>query len=105
MQARSVAYPNMTFYVSNWIKPNYIYTLFFLMTDPADFQKHSHVVISGGTYKVLNYRNYYFDPNEAEHTSSLTFLVILKDNEQIDCRYRQVFYFSDDWTVERCFTR
>ncbi|HWS84939.1 MAG TPA: glycosyltransferase family 39 protein [Ktedonobacteraceae bacterium] len=105
MQARSVAFPNEPIYVSNWINTNYIYTLFFLKADPADFQKHSHVVVSGGTYKVLNYRNYYFDPSETEHTSSLTFLAILKDNEQIDCRYSETFYFSNDWTIERCFTR
>jgi 4-amino-4-deoxy-L-arabinose transferase-like glycosyltransferase len=105
MQAKSLAGPNEPIYVSNWINTNYIYTLFFLKADPADFQKHSHVVVSGGSYKVLNYRNYYFDPNETEHTSSLTFLAILKDNEQIECRYGYTYYFSNDWTVERCFTR
>src|SRR5205807_3648135 len=86
MQARSMAYPNEPIYVSNWMNTNYIYTLFFLKADPADFQKHSHVVVSFGIYKVLNYRNYNFDLDETEHTSSITFLAILKDNEQIDCK-------------------
>jgi 4-amino-4-deoxy-L-arabinose transferase-like glycosyltransferase len=105
MQAKSVEYPKEPIYVSNKISMNYVYTLLFLKADPVDFQKHSHVIVSGGAYKVLNYRNYYFDLSEAEHTSSLTFLAILKDNEQIDCRYGETFYFSNDWTVERCFTR
>jgi len=101
--ARSAATADEPIYVSNWIQLNYAYTLFFLKADPIDFQKHVSVVVSHGTYRVVQYRNYYFDLGETERTSAIAFMAILKSNEQIDCRARIVFYSTDDWTVEQCF--
>ena len=105
MQARSSASADEPIYVSDWITFNYVYTLFYLKADPLDFQKHARVITADGIYQVRNYRNYYFSSDQPELTSVLSFVAILKDNEQIGCGYRRVLYSEGDWTVVRCFNR
>jgi 4-amino-4-deoxy-L-arabinose transferase-like glycosyltransferase len=102
-QARSSASADEPIYVSDLMNSNYIYTLFFLKADPVDFYKHSRVIASDGVYRVLQYRNYYFYSKGIELTSTPSFVAILKDNEQLRCRYRQILYSQEGWTVVRCF--
>jgi hypothetical protein len=102
-QAKSSATPNEPIYISNRVNGSYVLTLFFLKADPLDFQKHSTVFISNGSYQVINYRNYYFYPNNPEILSAPSFIAILKDGEQLSCSQTQTFYSDERWTVERCF--
>ncbi len=75
MQARFSASTKEPIYVSDKVNTNYIYTLFFLKADPIDFQKHSRIYINHGAYIVINYRKYYFYPNEPQITSYFSSLV------------------------------
>ncbi|HEY4032954.1 MAG TPA: glycosyltransferase family 39 protein [Ktedonobacteraceae bacterium] len=105
MRAKLAAYPNEPIYVSDQLDNNYDYTVFFLKSNPTDFQQHSRSVISGGVHKVLHYRNYYFSHDDPIYNSASSFLAILKDNEAIRCDYG-LFIYTDvelHWTVERCF--
>ena len=104
MQARFSASAREPVYVSDRIYINYIYILFFLKIDPVDFQKHSHVNIYNNEYRVLNYKNYYFYPNETELTSAPSFIGILKGQERLACGHSQILYSEKGWTVMRCFS-
>src|SRR5260370_3218053 len=105
MQARFSASTKEPIYVSDKVNTNYIYTLFFLKADPIDFQKHSRIYINHGAYIVINYRKYYFYPNEPQITSAPSFVGILKHNERLNCGHTQLLYSKEGWTVVRCFRK
>lgn len=106
-QATSVASEKEPIYVSNQLSPHlsFVYVLFFLKIDPLDFQKHSHVIVSYGTYQVLQYRKYYFYARDRGLITSPSFVGILKGREQLFCRRSKVLYMGQGWRVVRCFNR
>ncbi len=70
-----------------------------------DSSTHSHISINHGLYIVINYRNYYFYPNEPERTSAPSFVGILKHDERLNCGHTQLLYSKEDWTVVRCLRK
>lgn len=105
LTAKTQTAPGEPTYLSDNINLNYVYLLYFFRIDAHDFQQHSSVVIDGNIYKVLNYRNYYFYPEEKQLTSAPSYIAILKGDEQINCQSHQVLYSQGIWTVERCNNR
>jgi 4-amino-4-deoxy-L-arabinose transferase-like glycosyltransferase len=107
MRATSLASAKEPIYVSNQLSPHlsFVYVLFFLKIDPVDFQKHSYVIVSYGTYQVLQYRRYYFYSRDRGLTTSSSFVGILKGQEQLMCRRSKVLYMGQGWRVVRCFNK
>ncbi|GLV58054.1 hypothetical protein KDH_48880 [Dictyobacter sp. S3.2.2.5] len=102
LAARTQATSDEPIYLSDRISTNYVYILYLLHIDPYDFQQHSSVITVGDTYKVLNYRNYYFYPTEPQLLSVPSYIAILKGGEQVNCQSHQVLYSQGAWIVERC---
>jgi 4-amino-4-deoxy-L-arabinose transferase-like glycosyltransferase len=103
--ALSLATPKEPVYVSDQLSAHvsFVYVLFFLKADSVDFQKHSRVVISDGTYRVLQYRRYYFSPRDPGLTASSSFVGILKGQEGLSCRRNERLYTGQGWNIVRCF--
>jgi 4-amino-4-deoxy-L-arabinose transferase-like glycosyltransferase len=104
-QTESAARSQELIYISDTINLNYMYVLFYLKADPADFKSHSSVTINYGTYIVTNYRNYYFHHDDRNLALASSYLALLRNGEAINCKSQQVLYSTNQWRVERCFNR